>query len=696
MISIVAVMVIAMLIYSTTIKIDKSKLSLSDVAISVFDSSDNLVSSSVGKIDIDDIPENLKNAFIATEDKRFYTHHGLDYYRIAGALVHDIKTKSFEQGASTISCQLIKNTHLNNEKSIKRKIDEAILAIKLEKNYSKEQILETYLNVIYFGNGIYGVSNASFSYFDKTPDRLTLAECASLSAIVANPSKYSPVYHPDENNERKNTVLKLMLDQKYISKEEYNNAISETVKVENTKSNQQFGYNQIAISEASDLLGITEAELKRSGYKIYTYLDNRKQADTDQSIKNSDVSASIIIGDNEDYSIIAYSSNHRYSPFTMKRNAGSILKPFIYASAFENRLLYPLTRVDDSPSTFGDYAPKNYADVYRGKISIREALAYSSNVCAVKVLQSVGLDRAKSTLKKFGFEPTANDNNYTLALGVTDKGVTIEKILSAYGALANQGNYKKFSTIRYIESKDGKIVYMRDMAKQKIIDEKSADMINDCLNYCTQKGTARKLSAHKNLCSKTGTFEVGDKNSDSWFVTYDAKFTYCVWLGNLSMKKEDMISKKGSSGIDFVENYIDDNAYPETSTQKQAIDILTLDRLNRIESASFNTPQRYIVYDYAPDNAQTSSTFLSPKVNCSIAFENDIFKISLLPYAECKYNIYHQSEYAQILIATIENLNENIKIEICSSPGKNSILIVPIAKGITEIEGETYQEDFYN
>lgn len=694
--TITAVFVIGILIYSTTVKLDKTKLSISDTAIEIYDCSDALVSASIGKADIDRIPENLKNAFISTEDKRFYRHHGLDYYRIAGALVHDIKTKSFEQGASTISCQLIKNTHLSNEKSIKRKVDEAILSIKLEKNYSKEQILETYLNVIYFGNGIYGIANASYSYFDKSPDQLTLGECASLSAIVANPSKYSPVYHPAENNERKNTVLKLMLDQKYISQEEYNQAVSETVKANNTKYDQSYGYNQIAISEASDLLGISEAELKRSGYKIYTYLDRQKQIDCSDSIRKCDVSASIIIGDNREYSIIGYSSNHRFSPFTMQRNAGSIIKPFIYASAFENRVLYPITRIDDLPSTFGDYTPRNYSDIYKGKISIREALAYSSNVCAVKVLQSVGLDRAKNTLGKFGFELTESDNNYTLALGVTNKGVSIEKVLSAYGSLANQGIYKKFSTIRYIEAKDGKIVYMRDASDKRIIDEKTADMINDCLNYCTQKGTARKLAEHKNLCSKTGTFEVGDKNSDSWFVGYDAENTYCVWLGNLSMKKEDMISKKGSSGIDYVADIIDrDNVYPKTTNQKQAIDVLTLERQNRIELASFNTPQRYIVFDYAPDNAPISQTFISPKADCVITLENDLFKIVLSPQSECKYNVYHRTELMQNLIATVDNSIDIVRIEFSPFFGKNSILIVPIAKGIYEIEGERYQEDFY-
>lgn len=695
-VSAVAITVISGLIYSTTVKLDKTKLSLSDVAIGIYDGENELVSSNVGKVGIDDIPSNLKNAFIASEDKRFYEHRGLDYYRIAGALIHDLKTKSFEQGASTISCQLIKNTHLSNEKSIKRKFDEAILAKKLEKAYSKDEILETYLNVIYFGNGVYGVGNASFSFFGKDPKELSIAECASLSAIVANPSKYSPIYNPVNNNERKNTILKLMYDQKYITEDEYEQAKNEFVEAKKTTAIERYGYNQIVIYEACNILGISETELKQSGYKIYTYLEKDKQKDCVLALEKSDVSSSITVANNENYSIIAYAANHRYSPFTMRRNAGSIIKPFIYASAFENGIMYPVTRIDDSPIEFGSYKPKNYSDNYKGVISVREAIGFSSNVCAVKTLQSVGFDKAKNTLEKFGFEVNENDDNYALALGATDKGVTIENVVSAYSSLANEGNFCPVSTVRFIETNDGKIIYMRNVSESKIIEDKTADMINDCLNFCTQKGTARKLAKHVNLCSKTGTFEVGDKNSDSWVVTYDARNTYCVWQGNLSMKKEDMISKKGSSGIDYIIDLIpSQNDFPVTKTQKQAIDVLTLDRQNQIKLASFNTPQRFVVYDYAPSECETSSVFVSPKVDCNIILSNDRIIVDINAYPECKYNVYNRTLFGEDLIATIDNSSEKIKIEFQPYIGQNSVVIVPIAKGINDAVGVEYEETIY-
>ena len=522
----VVISFLALLIFSSTIKIDEEKLKVADFDIKIYDENENLISLSKSYTKLEDMPDHLKQAFIATEDKRFYSHNGLDYVRIAGAVVHDLKSHSLEQGASTISCQLIKNTHLSNEKTFNRKLKEAILATKLEKVYSKDDILEMYLNVIYFGAGIYGVSNASFMFFGKQPKDLTLSECASLASVVVNPKNYSPILNIQNNNKRKNTVLSLMKDQGYISQEEYEKEKDVEI-VTNTPSSVKFSdYTSLVLREASDILGCPELDIKRNGYQIYTYMNAEQQQKSQNSLQDEETSASLMIADPNNFSITAYASNHPYSPFTMKRNAGSIIKPFVYASAYENKLIFPATLIEDTPTDFGNYRPRNFGDNYRGKISIREAISHSSNVCAVKVLQTVGFPRALNTFNSFGFKTSQKDENYSLALGVLSEGVTIKQVTQAYSVFANGGSFQNISTIKMIKDSNGRIVYLRQSNPEKIISSDAVSMVNDCLMNCAQVGTAKKLSRFTGLCAKTGTFEVGEKNSDAWCVAYSNDYVY--------------------------------------------------------------------------------------------------------------------------------------------------------------------------
>lgn len=689
--------IIGTIIYASSINIDSRKLKKNTTSLSLLDNNDNVITANKSYTELENIPKNLQNAFIATEDKRFYSHKGLDYYRILGAIVHDIKTHSLEQGASTITCQLVKNTHLTNEKTIKRKIDEAILAKKIEKEFTKDEILEMYLNIIYFGSGIYGVTNASFMFFGKEPEQLTLNECASIAAVVANPKKYSPLIDIKNNNSRKNTILKLMHEQNLISNEDYLAANAQNIET-NSPLNAGFqSYNQLAIEEASKILGLGELELKKMGYKIYTYLDVDEQIKCFEQIKKADVATSILIENVGDYSIKAYASNHIYSPFTMKRNAGSIIKPFIYASAFENGVIYPITTIDDSPTSFGDYTPNNYSNKYRGLITAREALSYSSNICSVKVLQSVGFYKANNTLSKFGINVNEKDYNYSLALGAISNGVTIADISNAYAVLASNGYYSPLSTVRMIKDGNDNIVYSRKISSNKVIDENSVTMLNDCLNECANKGTARKLSRYKNLCAKTGTFEVNGKNSDSWVVAYDRNNVYTVWQGNLTMKSEDMIEKTGSSGIVYLEKLIDDRITPPPrQTKKQAIDLLVLNRTNQIKLASNNTPERYIIYDYAPNNAEVSKLFLQPTVDANITLSDNKILIELNAQKECSYIVQNETMLGTITIAEISNTNKKVEIQTDALIGLNTIKILPIVHGKSDIIGDCHIEKVYN
>ncbi len=682
--------------YSTTVPLDLNKLKANKNSFVIYDKENNLTLTENNYASFEEIPLNLQNAFIAMEDKRFYSHNGLDLYRIGGALIHDIKVGSFEQGASTITCQLVKNTHLSNDKTLKRKLDEAILALKLEKQLSKSQILQSYLNVIYFGNGIYGVSNASLRFFDKELNQLTLPECVSIAAVVANPAKFSPIANPQNNNDRKNIILQAMLEQSLIDNSQYQEAVNIFVEANEQKGNRNSDYIEIVIEEACKLLDISKAEVKQNNYKIYTYLDCEEQEKLVEQIKNANESTSIVIADNKTSSISAYVSNHRYSPFTMQRNAGSIIKPFIYATGFENDIMCPITYIDDSPTKFGDYNPKNYGNRYRGVITAREALSVSSNICAVKTLESVGFNKAFTTLNKFGFTTSEKDKNYALALGSLNNGVTIVGITSAYSALANGGQYTPLSTIRMIEDNSGKTLYIRNQSTISACSARTADMINDCLKECVNNGTLKKISSYKGLCGKTGTFEVNDKNSDCWLTLYDDNKTYCVWQGNLSMKKEDMLTKTGSSGVDLIIESIPKNAdYPHTVTKKQAIDVLILQRCGQIQIASFNTPERYIIYDYVPTNAKVSTLFTAPTADVKVVCTDGIIDVTIKANAECYYLIYQKCMGFTIPLNKIENSSDEVTVRTLLAPDKNEIIVETYVKGKTITKGETVTEYLY-
>lgn len=687
---------VCLLVYSTTITLDLNKLKVQNNSLTVYDIDNSLTLTDNKYAYIGDIPIDLQNAFIAMEDKRFYSHSGIDLIRIGGAVIHDIKVGSFEQGASTITCQLVKNTHLSNDKTLKRKLDEAILAIKLEKQLSKNQILESYLNVIYFGNRIYGVRNAASRFFDKELDKLSLAECVSIASVVANPSKFSPISNSQNNNDRKNIILKAMLEQSLIDNSAYQNAINTFVEANEQKGNRNSDYIELVIEEASNILNISKTDIKQGDFKIYTYLDSLEQDKLVEQIKNATDPTSIVIADNKTSSISAYVSNHRYSPFTMQRNAGSIIKPFIYAKAFEADILCPISYIDDSPTTFGDYTPSNYGNRYRGMITAREALSVSSNICAVKTLESIGFNKAFTTLNKFGFKTTEKDNNYALALGSLHNGVTIVGITSAYSALANGGKYRELSTIRMISDKNGKAIYIRNGSSIDAITHQASDMVNDCLMECVNGGTLKKLSSYKGFCGKTGTFEVNGKNSDCWLTLYDSDKTYCVWQGNLSMKTEDMLTKTGSSGIDLIIDLIPKNGnYPYTTTKKQAIDALALQRCGQVQLASYNTPERYIIYDFAPTNAKVSTLFTAPTAEVKVTCSDGLINITVNAKAECYYLIYQKCMGLTIPLKRVENSSNEISFQTLLAPDLNEIIIEPYVKGKEISKGESVIEYLY-
>ena len=336
---------------------------------------------------ISEISPYIVNAFVALEDKRFYTHHGLDYRRIVGAMINNIKAGYMKEGGSTITQQLAKNAILTNEKSLVRKLKEAKLARQIEKRYSKDEIMEMYLNTIYFGHSLYGVRSATERLFGKSPNDVSLSEAAILAGIVKNPKRNSPLNSVENALERRDLVLKLMKEQGYIGDDEYNSAVSEgyTEPTVLSADSEYLKYAESAAEEAAKILGISEKALLTGGFTVNTYMNADIQKSVynirnDKNLKVSDANSTELIADNLTGGIIAYDSDVSYNPMEFRRSPGSTLKPFMaYLPALESGKYSPISPILDEKTVFGDYSPKNYQNIYSGWCSINDAVISSAN-----------------------------------------------------------------------------------------------------------------------------------------------------------------------------------------------------------------------------------------------------------------------------------------------------------------------------
>lgn len=525
-------------------RLDEARLAHIERTVTVLDNDGNpLVDQIYDKnkryIPLTDIPEHTRNAFIAIEDKRFYKHKGLDYRRIVGAALKNIKSGSFREGASTISQQLIKNTHLSNEKTIGRKISEMRIARELERRYSKDEILETYLNILYFGNSMYGLGSAAHVLFDKTPAELTVKESAVLAGIINNPSKYNPYRHADAALTRGNLVLKQMLDNRLLSQADYQAALDEqpTFRHRNLAQDQ---YVNAVIRAAADALGIDKDELFKRQCTVATYTEQALQdklksimlSNADELQTRGVTQYRALITENATGQIVASVGSAPTDISALQRQPGSTLKPLLcYAPALEKNSVYTSTPILDEKMSFGGYAPSNYKDLYYGWVTLKDALKLSLNVPAVKMLESNTVEYAKAFAEKSGIDFDERDNSLSLAIGGMTNGVTIEQIAGSFQTFATGGIYRKPVYIRYIADRNGKLLYQDSHAATRAMRDSTAFLITDMLSECAQSGTAKKLAAFENVAAKTGTVGTENGNSDAYCIAYTPQHTIAVWLG---------------------------------------------------------------------------------------------------------------------------------------------------------------------
>ena len=534
--------------------LDPEKLSHFDESLLVYDR-DGAVLSQLYKtenrvsISVRDLPAHVTNAFIAAEDARFYTHEGVDLIRICGAALADLKAGSFKEGASTITQQLIKLTHLSAEKTLTRKLDEAILSYRLEHIFNKEQILEAYLNRVYFGAGYYGVEAAARGYFGVGAKDLTLAQSALLAGILKSPARFAPHLRPEASVGRRGVILDLMVEYGMISSAQAAAAKEEPlVLAEDTLRNRHSYAIDLALTDACELLDIDMSALLTGGYRIETGIDSRLQGICEDAFADDslfpyygDKSAegaivlleadtghvAAIVGGRDDRMALAYNRATR-----IRRQPGSAIKPvLVYAPALEAGYTAVSMLLDDA-AAFADYTPRNASGTYRGWVTMREAVTRSLNLPAVSLCDTLGIDRCKAFAARLGIPFDARDNALALALGGFTYGVSPLQLCGAYSAFANGGVYRKPHTVLKILDRNGQTVYEAHPEAVRVMREGNAFVLTDMLESVVQSGTAKSLSElPMALAAKTGT--VGDENGnrDIWLAAYNPEYAAVVWMG---------------------------------------------------------------------------------------------------------------------------------------------------------------------
>lgn len=481
---------------------------------------------------IDSLDDCTLNAFIAIEDKRFYSHHGIDLLRIVSAAKNNILSGKVKEGASTITQQLVKNTHLSGEKTLRRKINEIRIARELDRKYDKKTILENYLNVIYFGNNIFGIGAAAERYFGKAAENLTLPESALLAGIINSPAAYNPFVHPDAAVKRRNLVLRCMLEQNMISGDRYSEAICDVPAFADAGYFDLFASK--AVNEAKTKLSLGSAKLFAGNYTICSQRDKTLSDRCAEIVSRHAVKGAfteILVADNDSGACIANISDAPYDISNIRRQPGSTLKPFVcYAPALEKRLVYTVSPILDEKIDIAGYSPENHDKKYHGWISVSDALAHSYNIPAVKLLRANGVGYAMKTARLFGLEFDKTDNSLALALGAMKNGVTLDKLAESYMTLARGGVHTRLYYDSAVFDADGNCVYSHTGDNQRAIGDDTAFLVTDMLMKCVSDGTAGRL---KNCCkahvaAKTGTVGTPDGNSDAYCVAYCPEYTVAV------------------------------------------------------------------------------------------------------------------------------------------------------------------------
>jgi penicillin-binding protein 1A len=499
------------------------------------------------------IPDFLTAAIVATEDRKFYNHSGVDLKGIARAVIKDIKAGDFVEGASTITQQLSKTLFLTPRKTLVRKLKEAILAFQLERRYTKDEILELYLNQVYFGSGAYGVESAAKIFFSKSVKDLSLAECALVAAMPKSPSRYSPLVNKDLAIKRRNIVLKQMHTTGIISQTQYQQAIKEELHL--TGRNKVSVKSPYFVAHVKKFLEkkLSAGQLYKSGLSVFTTLNFKLQQAAEQAIAkglselekrmqnrniiNPTPQAALVSLDIRTGGILAMVGGRDFSasPFnraTMaKRQPGSAFKPLVYALAIENdfpqsKMLLDAPVIYKKADNGEDWRPQNFSKSFKGEMTMRRALAISRNIPAVRLIEMLGPDSVAQFAHSLGFD-SALASNLSLALGTSE--VKLIELVTAYAVFANRGQkIEPFGVLEVVDDQN-RVIWRAKPKKRLVMSRAGAAIMTNMLEAVIKKGTARKANHLEGpVAGKTGTT---NNYRDALFIGFSPSNAAGVWVG---------------------------------------------------------------------------------------------------------------------------------------------------------------------
>ncbi|EPH96053.1 penicillin-binding protein, 1A family [Enterococcus faecalis 13-SD-W-01] len=512
-------------------------------------------------VELDKISPYIQDAVISTEDRNFYHHHGFDIKGIARAAVRMVLSRGGTSGGggSTITQQLAKNAYLTLDQTFDRKAKELFLAIEIEKKYSKEEILTMYLNNAYFGNGVWGVQDASRRYFGVDAANVTLGEAATLAGMLKGPGIYNPIDHPENANNRRNTVLSVMADNGKITKEQ-ETAESQTNIANNlndTYTNSETGYRypyyfDAVIDEAVEEYGLKEEDVMNKGFKIYTSLDQNYQQQLEATYQNNQLfppnasdgamvqSASVALDPKTGgvRALVGRRGDHVFRGFNfatqMRRSPGSTIKPLsVYAPALEAGYK-PDSILKDEPQSY--YEAHNFDGTYQGEVPMYQALAQSLNLPAVWLLHEIGLQKGFDKTEEFGLPLDDSDKYYGLALGGLKRGTSPLTMASAYSAFANDGKiYTPHLITKIVDSTGAVIIDNTDAQSKQVVSKETADEMTSMMLGTFSNGTGVAANPYGfTVAGKTGTTETSfdaTKANDQWIVGYTPDVVISTWMG---------------------------------------------------------------------------------------------------------------------------------------------------------------------
>ena len=518
-------------------------------------------------VDLDHISKNVPNAVLSTEDRNFYKEHGFSIKGLGRAGFLLVKNKLLHRnyisgGGSTLTQQLVKNAFLTQQQTFSRKAREIFIAVEVENQYSKNEILTMYLNNTYFGHGVWGVQDAAKRYFNEDASELTVPQAAMLAGMLTSPGIYDPIDHPAATKQRRNLVLQLMVENNKLTQTQANEYKQTPLAITNGYApNDTYKYPYFfdaVIAEAESKYGISEKDIMNNGYKVYTTLDQDQQRSMQQTYDDDDnfpdnsadgtkvQSASVALNPKTGgiTAIVGGRGKHVFRGFNratqMRRQPGSTIKPIVvYAPALEHGYFYDST-LQDKKQSYGtnNYTPKNYDDTYSGTVPMYKALYESLNAPAVWLLNKIGVDQGYAMAQKFGLPVVKGDKNLALALGGMTKGVSVEQMAQAYATFDNEGQMPTAHYITKIEDASGRVVAQNKGNKTKhVISSKTAREMTSMMIgvYAHGTGVSAKPAGYT-LAGKTGTTNSGikgdeDNDRDKWMIGYTPDVVVATWEG---------------------------------------------------------------------------------------------------------------------------------------------------------------------